>query len=272
MDRAIRYNVVINTIDARGLYTDPEFDASRPGPVMTQMSHLKSSYEHQGTLAESDVLAELSHGSGGTFVENTNDIDAGYRRVATAPEYTYVLGFSPQNLKLDGAFHSLKISVKEPAGLAITARRGYYAPKRMNDEAENAKEEIREALFSREELHELPIDLRTQFFKSTDTNARITVLAHIDLRHLHFRKGDGRNNNNLTITAAVFDRNGNYVSGNQKLLEMRLKDDTLELRGDTGFTVRSTFDVKPGPYMVRLVVRDSEGQQMSASNASIDIP
>jgi VWFA-related protein len=272
MDRAIRYSVVINTIDARGLYVDPEFDASRPGPVMTQVSHLKSLYERQSVSADADVLAELAHGTGGTFIENTNDLDSGYKRVATAPEYTYLLGFSPQNLKLDGAFHALKVSLKEPGGLSATARRGYYAPKHMNDEAENAKEEIREAVFSREELHELPIDLRTQFFKSTAENARITVLAHIDLKHLHFRKTEGRNNNNLTITAAVFDRNGNYVTGNQKILEMRLRDETLELRGDTGFTVRSTFDVKPGPYLVRLVVRDSEGQQMSATNGSVDIP
>jgi VWFA-related protein len=272
MDRAIRYNVVINSIDARGLYTDPTFDASRPGPVLTSTMTTKNMYERQGISADADVLAELAHGTGGTFIENTNDLEGGFHKVATAPEYLYVLGFSPQNLKLDGSFHSLKVTIKEPAGLNTQARRGYYAPKHLNDAAENAKEEIREAVFSREELHELPIDLHTQFFKSTDTNARITVLAHVDLRHLHFRKGDGRNQNNLTITAAVFDRNGNYITGNQKILEMHLKDETLELRGDTGFTVRSAFDVKPGAYMVRLVVRDSEGQQMSATNGSVEIP
>jgi len=272
MERAIRYSVVVNSIDARGLYTDPMYDASRPGPVLTSVMNTKNMYERQGTMADADILAELAAGTGGTFIENTNDLDDGYKRVATAPEYVYLLGFSPQNLKLDGSFHALKVSLKDPGGLTSQARRGYYAPRHLSDAAETAKEEIREAVFSREELHELPIDLHTQFFKSTDVNARITVLAHVDLKHLHFRKADGRNRNELTITAAVFDHNGNYITGNQKLLEMRLKDETLDLRGDTGFTVRSTFDVKPGAYMIRLVVRDSEGQQMSAANGSIDIP
>jgi hypothetical protein len=113
---------------------------------------------------------------------------------------------------------------------------------------------------------ELPIDLHTQFLKSSSDNARITVLTHIRLKSLHFRKAEDRNCNNLTITAALFDRNGNYVTGNQKLLEMRLKDDTLEKRVENGFTVRSAFDVKPGTYLVLLAVRDSEGQQMSAAN------
>jgi hypothetical protein len=72
--------------------------------------------------------------------------------------------------------------------------------------------------------------------------------------------------------SALFDRNGNYVTGNQKLLEMRLKDETIEKRAEAGITVRTSFDVKPGTYLVRLVVRDAEGQQMSAANGSVEIP
>jgi hypothetical protein len=34
-------------------------------------------------------------------------------------------------------------------------------------------------------------------------------LTHIDLKHLRFRKAEDRNRNDLTITAALFDRNGN---------------------------------------------------------------
>jgi len=58
----------------------------------------------------------------------------------------------------------------------------------------------------------------------------------------------------------------------QKLIEMRLKDDTLEKRLDNGILVRNTLDVKPGVYTVRLVVRDAEGQMMSAKNGAVEIP
>ncbi len=272
MDRAIRYNVIINSIDARGLYTDSTFDASRPGPVDFNVGRIKDQYERDAARTDADVLAELALGTGGTFIQNTNDFDGGFQRVATAPEYIYVLGFSPQNLKLDGSYHALKVSLKDPGGLNTQARRGYYAPRRLNDAVEQAKEEIREALFSKEEMHELPVDLHTQFFKSSEYNARITVLMHVDLKNLRFRKAEGRNSNELTITAALFDRNGNYVVGNQKILEMRLRDETLEKRADSGFTVRSAFDVKPGTYLVRLVVRDAEGQQMSAANGAVEVP
>jgi len=131
---------------------------------------------------------------------------------------------------------------------------------------------LQEAIFSREEMHELPIDLHTQYFKASDVKASVTVITHVDLRHLRLRKVEGRNHNSLTIVSALFDRNGNYVIGNQKLVELRLRDDTLEKRVDSGFSVRSSFDVKPGTYLIRLVVRDAEGQMMSAANGAVEIP
>ena len=114
--------------------------------------------------------------------------------------------------------------------------------------------------------------MHTQFFKPTDETARLTVLVHLGLRNLKFRKDEGRNHDNVTIVAAVFDRNGNYLTGTNKIVEMRLKDETMEQRIDSGFIIRSTFDVKPGQYLIRLVVRDSEGQLMTAQNGSVDIP
>ena len=72
------------------------------------------------------------------------------------------------------------------------------------------------------------------------------MLTHVDLKHLQLRKVEGRNHNELTIVSALFDRNGNYVTGNQKLVEMRLKDDTLERRADAGFTVQEQFRCEAG--------------------------
>ncbi|MBZ5623264.1 MAG: VWA domain-containing protein [Acidobacteriia bacterium] len=272
MDAAIHSNVIISSVDARGLYTDSTFDASQRSSMNANFGRIKAQYDREAARAQADILAELATGTGGSFFENNNDLEAGFKRVATAPEYFYILGFSPQNLKLDGSFHALKVNLKDPGGLTSQARRGYYAPKHLTDAQENAKEELREAIFSREEMHELPVDLHTQFFKPNEETAKVTVLMHVDLKRLRFRKAEGRNRNDLTIVSALFDRNGNYVTGNQKLLEMRLKDDTIEKRAETGLTVRSSFDVKPGTYLVRLVVRDAEGQLMSAANGSIEIP
>jgi VWFA-related protein len=272
MDRALRSNVIVSALDARGLYVIiPGGDASQPGynsAVMTE----KSRYDIDSAHADADVLAELADGTGGKFVQNTNDLDGGLKRLSAAPEYYYLLAFSPQNLKYDGSYHPLKVTLPESKGFTLQARRGYYAPKHEVGDAERAKEELQEALFSREEIKDIPIDLHTQFFKSSDVSAKLAVLAHVDIARLRFRKADGRNNDTLTVLSGVFDRNGNMITGMQKTVEMRLKDPTLATLLGPGITVKTTYDVTPGVYVVRLVVRDAEGQTMAACNGAIEIP
>jgi VWFA-related protein len=267
LDLAIRNNVIINGMDARGLYTDPSLDASRGG---TGRGGPGASLMRESM--RSDIVAEMSYGTGGSFFQNSNDYDEGFRRLAAAPEYVYLLAFSPQNLKNDGSFHALHVTVKPAGNLTLQARHGYYAPKRTEDPEETAREEIESALFSREEIRELPIDMHTQFFKVTDESAKLAVLARLNLLQFKYRKVDGRNDNVVTLVIGLFDRNGHYLQGVKKVLELRLKDETLEHRLGQGATIRSSFDVPPGTYLVRLVVRDAEGQFLSATNGAVEIP
>ena len=235
------------------------------------MAPQEAQYEIDSASANDDVLAVLADATAGVFFHNNNDLADGLRRTSASPEYYYVLGFAPQNLKFDGRFHGLKVTLKNPSKLTLQARKGYYAPKQAPDATEEAKQEIEDALFSQEEMHDLPVQLHTQFFKSSDVDAKLAVLVHVDVKHLHFRKADGRNNNALTIASGLFDRNGTFISGMEKIVTMRLKDETLERKVDSGVTVKTSFDVKPGSYLVRLVVRDAEGQ-LSAENGAVEIP
>ncbi len=114
------------------------------------------------------------------------------------------------------------------------------------------------------------MEVHTQFFKPDDNNAKLSVLVRMDVRHIHFRKVDGRNDNDVTVVSAIFDRNGNFVTGNQKVLQLRLKDETLEGRLSSGISLKSSFDVKPGNYIVRLVVRDEDGL-LSEQNSAVEI-
>jgi VWFA-related protein len=269
LNRATRGNVIISALDARGLYTTG-MDASR-GSLNAYSTLMKQQYDREAALAEEDVMAELADGTGGTFFHNNNDLEAGLRRVAAAPEFYYLLGFSPQNLKMDGSFHKLKVAVKSPAVAQVQARRGYYVPKHAESEADTAKQQIEDALFSREEMHELPVELHTQFFKTNDAQAKLTILAKVDVQRIRFQKVDGRNRDELTVVSGLFDRNGNFISGQQKLLTMRFRDETLA-RLNSGITIRTDFDTKPGSYFVRLVVRDANQQMIAAENGAVEIP
>lgn len=273
IDRAARANVFINTLDARGLYTvdaAPDISAPATGDVTTAGFVL--GYRVEGLARQTDILVSLADGTGGYSFRNNNDLDAGFRIIASVPEVSYLLGFTPQNLKFDGQFHNLKVSLLTKERYTVLARQGYFAPKHGSDASDSAKQDIEEALFSQEEQHGLPVQLHTQYFKIDPADARLAVLTHVDIGRIQFQKAGGRNKNELTIVAALFDRNGNYITGNQKVLDMRLRDETLQRLNHTGVTVKSSFDVKPGAYVVRLVVRDANTASLSATNGAVEIP
>ncbi len=274
-DRALHAGVIINAIDARGLWTDPTLDVSQANFANT-MNGASQGQKHlmimESARVQTDGMKDLAFDTGGIFFNNNNDLDAGFRKVAGVPAAYYLLAFSPQNLKLDGNFHPLQVKLVALKGLTVQARRGYFAPRKPLDPNEQEKEEIREALFSQDETHELPIDVHTQFFMKTETDARITVLTRIDLRPLQFRKEGDRNVDKLTFVTAVFDQDGHEIIGQEKTVEFHMHDATLQRYQQTGITMRNLFDVKPGTYLVRSVVRDSESGHITGLNRTVEIP
>jgi VWFA-related protein len=265
MSQAIHSKVLISAIDARGVWTNPAFDACR-----NSASNDLVRFRDLEGMANSDELIALAEDTGGTLNVN-NDFFAGIEKAAAAPDYLYILGFVPQNLKLDGSFHALKVTVTGGEKLSLQARRGYWAPKHPEDEASVSKQEIEDAVFSRDETHGLAAEMHTRVSKAGD-RTKLTVLTDIDLKSIPLRKAEDRNRNDLTIVAALFDTNGNFLKGTQKLVELRLRDETVAGLGQKPPAVIATdFDVKPGAYLVRLVVRDVEERQVTAENAAVQV-
>src|SRR5260370_29367548 len=182
IDRATRANLVINTIDARGLYVpDAMGDIANPPRSETRTGGYKASYRIAAQSAQEDVLAELADGTGGTFYHNRNDVDEAMRQAGAAPSISYLLSFSPQNLKLDGRYHSLKVSVASKEKYNVQATRGFFAPRSVANPAQATKHEIQEALFSQVESRDLPMHLQSQYFKKVETEARLSGFTHLQL-------------------------------------------------------------------------------------------
>jgi len=274
LDGAIRAGVIINALDIRGVWTplrtatfNPEFG----GPNTPEGGIVRMNADRDEADKSGDVLAELAYGTGGR-VHNDNAFEEGLKELAGRPEYVYVLGFSPDNLKYDGSYHGLKVKLKQAAKVDIEARRGYWAPSRAVDPAEAAKEELKEILFSRDEIADIPLDVHAEFFKPSAAKAEINVVARLDAKALQFRKADERSSDILTVVTGLFDQNGNYISGIERVIEMRLRDQSLQVLERSGMTVEQSFSVTPGRYIVRVVVKDSEGHTTTARNTGIEVP
>lgn len=257
IDRALRAKVIINALDAVGLSVEI------PG---------ESEYARQGRQRNGDVLLQAAEGTGGVFVQNTNDMDAGLARIGALRTPSYLLGFAPKDLKFDGQFHTVTVKLTHPQNFTVQARRGYFAPKQVEDAASAENEKVEETMFSQQELSGLPVQLSTKFDKVDAQTTKFSVIADVDLRAMRFRKEAGHNLDDVTMMVALFDADGNYVTGQKKTLKMHLSDATLHKLEGSGATMTTELNVKPGSYLVRAVVLESESQQVAAGSQTVAIP
>jgi VWFA-related protein len=125
IDSAIRSNVIISAMAGYGLKAYVPFgDASQPA-----MAGPGADLEKAGDDSASEVLQAAAEGTGGVFIRDTNDYNDTLARIGGAAEASYVIGFAPDDVKLDGSFHKIKTIVTTHSGFTLEARRGYYATK-----------------------------------------------------------------------------------------------------------------------------------------------
>ena len=77
LDAAARANVMISTLNTRGLFTT-NIDASESGAYSAAAQATISQYYSASATAAEDVLAEFAEGTGGTFFHNNNDLNEGF--------------------------------------------------------------------------------------------------------------------------------------------------------------------------------------------------
>jgi VWFA-related protein len=129
LELAARSDVVVSALDARGLYTS-EMDASQRGGSSSKdvMTGQHSQYQRTAMNLNENIMAELASGTGGTFFHNSNDLEGGFKNLTEAPEYMYLLEFSPGSQKPDGKYHPLKVFVDKEK-MKVQARGGYFESK-----------------------------------------------------------------------------------------------------------------------------------------------
>lgn len=267
IDLATKQNIVVNALDARGLYTETPGADNGSGPSDPDAARMEDPYLRASLLAQSAVLDEISDGTGGRFFRDSNDLAGGFDQLAAMPEYIYQIGFNPADLKHPGRFHHLKIVLAQKRGFSVQARRGYTETSGTDANGKQLSAELEQALFSKDQVRNFPISLRTGYTTKDAAHRELSVIAHVDLAGLHFRKTNSTNVDHLTLVCGLFDVYGNYLQGKKREISMRLTDQVLK-ETTNGMNVTTTFDVPPGIYQIRVVVRDADTGTYSTANGS----
>jgi VWFA-related protein len=265
---ALQGAVVINSLDAKGLYAPDAAEMPTGGDIQSIIRA-----QSLGTRPKEDgnsAMAYLAQSTGGLFFHNSNDLDRGFRELGVLPEVTYVLGFAPP-AGPDGRYHKLNVRLTGGNRRSVQARPGYYAPKEEAAQPSPERKIDREVLAAGT-LNEIPAWITASPGKLESGTDVVNVDLHVDVRRLRFLDQSGVRAQRLTFIAALLDERGNFVTGREGVLDMALKEGTFARLSDRGLTTALQLEVPPGTYRLRGVIEEAREGQMTTSIQTVEIP
>jgi VWFA-related protein len=116
MEEFRRSDCIIQAVDIGGVRSAGTALARQGGEAPTRPS------------GEGSLFA-MAHDTGGELYRNFNDLGSAMGQVLKKTSITYVLTFQPDEVKSDGAYHKLRVELKNGRGAQLFFRPGYYAPR-----------------------------------------------------------------------------------------------------------------------------------------------
>jgi VWFA-related protein len=268
---AIREKVVINSLDTKGLVADGSFADGPPVILRDRLAAVRDSLEATQRQVFNDPLIALAEGTGGKFFHNSNDMGRGIRDLSAVPEVSYVVAFSPENLKANGSQHDLKVKVPNQHGVTIEARKEYFAPSPELTPTEKKFQHLNHEVTVTDEPAEFPSQLKIEPALLSSGQPVLRVSIHVDVSKLPFQKIADRKVERLIFITALFDSQDHFVTGVQGVMDLRLKDPTFATLSSNGVTARLTLDAPAGQYRLREVVQETSSGHVSAQNQPLQI-
>lgn len=271
LEASRRSNAAIYFLDARGLVGGPtELQAEWAQPVFER----DVAFPGQELVLETEGSESLALESGGFSIKDTNDLASGIGKIAAESRTYYLLGYKPR--RLDGRYHKLAVKVRRE-GLEVRARAGYHAlPEREAPRAAKADgidPELLRVLDAPFESADVPLFI-TAYVLGDKPPGEVEVLVAVDadVRDLALQAREGRFTNVFDLLLVVTHRESGRMFPYDQTLTLQLLPETREQILRDGYSFTRRFDLPPGTFQARLVVRERNGGRRGSVAHTFTVP
>ena len=269
-----RGNAAVYFVDTMGLGGMPVQMTAEFGPA-TPTQDIGAAFAEN--LERAEGAESIAADSGGFTVKNSNDLVKGLQRIADETRVYYLIGYNPTNIAKDGKFRKIEVKV---AGkdMKIRARKGYYAA--LEGASTVAKKveggpdpQFQEALDSPFEVADIPIRLTSYVFDETLLGKASAILhADVDLSSFAFNEKEGRYSNSLEFLLVVAHRETGEFNRYDQKIDMNLRPETKAKYSKSWFPIQRDFELLPGAYQAKLVIRDKNSSKMGTVMHDFEVP
>ena len=275
VNAAIRANVAIHAIDARGLVAAaPLGDATQrsPGGIGVFTGRLAEASMSNFQRSQ-DTLFALAKDTGGRAMFDYNDLSLGIRQAAESMTSYYVIGYYSTHIAADGKFRRVQIRLNGTQEVDLAYRAGYYAEKefaRFN--AADKERQLEEALMLENPITDVTIAMEVNYFRLNRAEYFVPVAVKIPGSELEIARKGGAARTVLDFIGEVKDDYGVTYQNLRDKVDVKLSDRTAAELASGVIQYDYGFTLLPGKYVIKFLARDAETGRIGTYQTAFTIP
>jgi VWFA-related protein len=272
VNAAVRANMAIYSVDTRGLEAVSPLGNASTGSLRGTGAFNGGALANNmnSNFASQEVMASLSTDTGGKAFLDSNDFAPAFAQVQRDTSAYYAIGFRSSDTARDGRFRKLTIKINRP-GTKLEYRPGYYAPADFQHAgSEDRERELDEQLASDLPATDMAVYLDALYFRLDENRFYMPVSLIVPGSQIPFVKGGDKDKATLDIIGEVIDEAKRPIGHARETVKLNL-DSSLQAK-QKNIQYTTSFNLPPGKYRLKFVVRENQTGQMGSFEAEITLP
>ena len=272
INAAVRADLAIYSVDTRGLQAVTPLGDASTGSLRGQSGFNGGALtaNMNANFASQEVMATLSSDTGGKAFFDSNDFAPAFAQVQNDNSAYYAIGFHSTNPARDGKYRKLTVKINRP-GVKLDYRPGYYAPADFKHSGNQDREqELEDQLASDLPATDMAVYLSAMYFRLDENRFFMPVSLVVPGSQIPFVKGGDKDKATLDIIGAVTDEANRPVGRIRDTVKLSL-DPSLQAR-QKNIQYTTSFNLPPGKYQLKFVVRENQTGRLGSFIADITLP
>lgn len=275
INAAVKANVSIYPIDARGLMADPPGGGASAGASRGNGLYTGSSYNTQRSRINDsqETLTTLAADTGGKAFLDSNDLSLGIVQAQQEYRSYYILGYYTTNTTPDGKYRKITVKLNSQTSAKLEFRQGYYADKVWGKfNAQDKEQKLQEALSASDPQTDLPLALEVDYFRISPTAYFVPVSVKIPGSVIALAEKGSGGETEFDFIGNVLDERKSVVGVVRDYIKVKLPSNDAEKLAQRNFNYDAGFTLAPGKYRMRFLVRENQSGKMGTFDARFVVP
>jgi VWFA-related protein len=275
-------NTAFYTVDVRGLEAlAPGGSANggggrgggRGGGGSSTYSGAAVQSQYNANFASQETLATLANDTGGKAFLDSNDFAPAFTKIHDDSSFYYLLGYASTNAAQDGKYRRIQVRLNRAdlKNAKLEYRNGYYAQSDFQHSTKETREaQLQEQFQSDVPSSDFPVYMSTGYFRLNDRQFYVPVSVVVPGSQIPFTRASDKDKASLDVMAVVRDDQKRPFGQLRETIsvEPSVSQDVQHknVQYDTG------FQLPPGKYDLKLLVRENQTGRIGSFEAEIDVP